>query len=105
MGALQTTFSVRLNVAGRFFSAVDPLKFGPRHCAQCSLCTAAGSDMQMTMISAGRRRSWLRFGRFMMILTQCVQLNGFACNRALDATQGRSIESFLAIRFLPGKGD
>jgi hypothetical protein len=36
IGALQATFSVRLKVAGRFFSVVEPSKFGPRHCAQFS---------------------------------------------------------------------
>lgn len=36
IGAAQATFSVRLNVAGRFVSVVEPLKNGPRHCGQFS---------------------------------------------------------------------
>src|SRR5437868_5769619 len=33
---LQSTCSVLENLAGKFFSAVEPLKFGPRHCPQFS---------------------------------------------------------------------
>src|SRR3954464_12343877 len=36
MGALPATFSVFDHLAGRFFSVVEPLKKGPRHCGQFS---------------------------------------------------------------------
>src|SRR5436189_6463935 len=35
-GVLHFTPSVSLHVDGRFFSGDEPLKFGPRHCAQFS---------------------------------------------------------------------
>src|SRR5687767_14347569 len=40
MATFHATFSSVVHFAGRFFSALKPLRFGPRHCGQFSACTA-----------------------------------------------------------------
>src|SRR6478672_8583953 len=39
IGTVHFTFSVVLHVSGRFFSVVEPLSAGPRHCGQFSADT------------------------------------------------------------------
>jgi hypothetical protein len=41
IGAVQATPSVRVHLVGSFFSELEPLKDGPRHCGQFSARVAA----------------------------------------------------------------
>src|SRR5205814_8414774 len=45
-GNVQAIFSVFDHWAGRFFSGLEPSKFGPRHCGQLAADAAAASNQQ-----------------------------------------------------------